>query len=79
MYVHTITAGKTSPDFVLLQVVDTYDLVNPADERGDLHVDARHVLPAAAEAPGHQAGQLVVASVLANQRTSSITLEKKTF
>ena len=56
-------------------VVDWDDLIDPADEGGDLDVDAGHVLTAAPEAPADEAGQLVEALlVLAHQRTASVTL-----
>ena len=58
-----------------LQVVDADDLVDPPDEGGDLDVDAGHVLPAAAEAPRHEPGQLVVALVLAHERAATVTLQ----
>ena len=59
----------------LLEVVDADDLVDPSDEGADLDVDAGHVLAAAAEAPRHQARQLVVALVLADKRSASVSLE----
>ena len=38
------------------------------------NIDPRHILPAAAEAPADQPGELVVAGVLADQGTASVTL-----
>ena len=61
----------------LLQVIDTDDLVDPPDEGGDLDVDAGHVLPAAAEAPADEAGELEVALVLADEGAAAVTLEMK--
>jgi hypothetical protein len=63
-----------SPRWGKLRVVDGDDLVDPADEGGHLHVDARHVAPAAAEAPRHQPRQLVEPVVLAHQWPSAVTL-----
>ena len=59
-----------------LQIVYTDNLIDPANERGDLHVNSGHIAPAAAEAPGHQAGQFVVASVLTDQWAASVTLKE---
>lgn len=59
----------------LLRIVDGDDLIDPADERGDLDVDPWHVLPAAAEAPRHQPHQLVEAVVLAHKWTAAVALE----
>lgn len=50
----------------MLEVVDGYDLVDPSDEGGDLDVHAGDVLTSTAEAPGHQATQLVVAVYVAH-------------
>ena len=61
-----------------LGVVDGDDLVDPANERGHFHVDAGHVFPAAAEPPGHEAGQLVVAGVLAHKGAPAIALKTTT-
>ena len=67
--IHTVIAA------LQLRVVDRDDLIDPADEGGDLDVDAGHVLTAAPEAPADEAGQLVEALlVLAHQRTASVTL-----
>ena len=49
-----------------LQIIDTDDLVNPANERRDLHIDPWHVFPATAESPWHEAGQLKVAAIFAD-------------
>lgn len=49
-----------------LHVVDTYDLVDPADKRGDFDVDAWNVSSAATEAPRDETAQLVIAFVLAD-------------
>ncbi len=65
-----------SSSFVL-EVVHADDLIDPSNERADLDIDAGHVLPAAAEAPRNQACQLVVALVLANQRSATIALRHK--
>ena len=62
-----------------LQIVDTDDLVNPANERRDLHIDSRHVFTATTEAPWHEAGQLIVATIFANQWPASITLKIKIY
>ena len=61
----------------VLQVVDADNLIDPTDKGGNFDVNSRHVFPSAAEAPRHQAGQLVVAGVLADQRPASVTLEIK--
>ena len=58
-----------------LRVVDRDDLVDPADEGGDLDVHSRDVFPAAPKSPGHEAGQFVVAGVLADKGASSVTLK----
>ena len=58
-----------------LQVVNADDLIDPPDEGGDFHVHPWDVLPAAAEAPGDEAGQLVVALVLADKGTAAVALE----
>ncbi len=50
-------------------------MIDPAYEGGDLDVDPGDILTATAEAPAHQAGQLVVAPIFANQRPAPITLE----
>ena len=61
--IHTVIAA------LQLRVVDRDDLIDPADEGGDLDVDAGHVLTAAPEAPADEAGQLVEALlVLADQK-----------
>ena len=39
------------------------------------NINARHVLPAAAEAPRHEPGQLVVALVLAHEWAATVTLQ----
>jgi len=45
----TSQQARMIPD--TLQIIDTDDLVNPANERRDLHIDSRHVFTATAEAP----------------------------
>ena len=45
----TSQQARMIPD--TLQIIDTDDLVNPANERRDLHIDPRHVFPATAESP----------------------------
>lgn len=59
-----------------LLIINTNDLVDPSNERGYLHVNAGHIDPSAAESPGHQTGQLVEAIVLANERSTAITLAR---
>ena len=62
---------------VYKSVIDWDDLVDPADEWGDLDVDPRDVLAAAAEPPAHEAGQLVeTLLILADKGTSAIALEQ---
>ena len=43
-----------------------------------LHIHPGNVLPPAAEAPADDPGELVVAAVLADQRTSAVTLTQNT-
>ena len=45
----TSQQARMIPD--TLQIIDTDDLVNPANERRDLHIDPWHVFPATAESP----------------------------
>ena len=45
---------------------------NPA--RTYFNITARHILPAAAESPADEAGELVVSGVLADQRASTVSL-----
>ena len=49
-----------------LQIIDADDLVNPANERRDLHVDSGNVFAAASKAPWNEASQFVITAVLAN-------------
>ena len=42
------------------------------------NINARHILPPAAEAPADDPGELVVAAVLAHQRASAVTLTQNT-
>ena len=41
------------------------------------NINARHILPAAAEAPADETRELVVSGVLAHQRAPSVSLEAK--
>ena len=41
------------------------------------NINARHILPAAAEAPADEPRELVVSGVLAHQRAPSVSLEAK--
>ena len=45
----TSQQARMIPD--TLQIIDTDNLVNPANERRDLHIDPWHVFPATAESP----------------------------
>ena len=45
----TSQQARMIPD--TLQIIDTDDLVNPANERRDLYIDPWHVFPATAESP----------------------------
>lgn len=58
----------------MLKIVDADDLVDPADEGRHLDIDTRHVGPAAAESPGHQAGQLVEAVYQAHHGPATVAL-----
>lgn len=51
---------------MLIVVVNTDDLVDPADESGDLRIDSWYVGTSTAEAPRHQAIQLVESFLFAN-------------
>ena len=77
IHIHSWCPDRSQSLYTLLQleIVDTNDLVYPADERADLDVDSGDVLPAAAEAPGDEAGQLEVALVLAHEGAAAVTLE----
>ena len=50
----TSQQARMIPD--TLQIIDTDDLVNPANERRDLHINSRNVSATTTEAPGDQAG-----------------------
>ena len=41
------------------------------------NINARHILPPAAEAPADETRELVVSGVLTHQRASSVSLEEK--
>ncbi|EZA58383.1 hypothetical protein X777_01340 [Ooceraea biroi] len=49
-----------------------------ADVRRDLYIDARHILAAATESPGHQSSEFVKTIVLTYQRTSTVALNTDT-
>lgn len=57
-----------------LQVVHADDLVDPPDKWRHFDVNTRNVHSPAAEAPRHQACQLIEAIILTNQGTTSISL-----
>ena len=63
----------------LLHVINTNNLIDPADEGRHFDVDAWHLSPAAAETPADQTTQFVIAFVLAHQRTSAVTLTVATY
>ena len=58
----------------MLHVINTNNLIDPADEGRHFDVDAGYLSPAAAETPADQTTQFVIAFVLAHQRASAVTL-----
>jgi len=66
-------SGIAFPQLVS-QVVDTDNLVDPANESGDFYVDARHVKTSTAKTPRHEANKFIETVVLTNKWSTPVTL-----
>ena len=58
-----------------LHVVDTDDLVYPADKGWYFDIDTGDLLPTAAKTPAYKTRQLVISFIFTHQGTASITLQ----